>query len=108
MAKTLIPNPAVLHLDRIVPEGDQVTLRASARQTTVACPCCGTVASRVHSRYQRTVADLPWQGMAVRFVLAVRKFFCDNKECQRRIFTEPLPQVVHRYARKTVRLADDL
>lgn len=44
----------------------------------------------------------------MRFLLNVRKFFCDNPECQRRIFTEPLPQAVNRYARKTVRLADAL
>ena len=25
----------------------------------------GTAAQRVHSRYQRTLADLPWQGLAV-------------------------------------------
>jgi transposase len=108
MATTLLPNPAVLHLDRIVPEGDRVTLLASARQPTVACPGCGKAAVRVHSRYQRMVTDLPWQGIPVRFVLAVRKFFCDNKECERRIFAETLPQVVQRYARKTVRLADAL
>lgn len=108
MATTLIPNPAVLHLDCIVPEEDRITFLASSGQNPVACPCCGKSPSRVHSRYQRTVADLPWQGIPVRFLLTVRKFFCDNKECNRRIFTEPLPQVVERYARKTRRLVDAL
>jgi transposase len=108
MAKTLIPNPAILHLDRAIPDGDTILLVASSKRTVVACPDCGKAAQRIHSRYPRTVADLPWQGIAIRFRLGVRKFFCDNKECNRRIFAEPLPEVVHRYARKTVRLSDAL
>jgi len=108
MAKTLIPNPAVLRVDTAIPEGDRITLVASAKQTTAPCPDCGKAATRVHSRYQRTVADLPWQGIAVRFRLTVRKFFCDNRDCSRRLFAERFPEVVHRYARKTVRLVDAL
>jgi transposase len=51
---------------------------------------------------------LPWQGNTVTIEATVRKFFCDNRECQRRIFTEPLPRVAARYARRTERLADAL
>jgi transposase len=35
--------------------------------------------------------------------MQVGKFFCDNADCQRRIFTERLPQVAAPWARKTVR-----
>ena len=108
MAKTLLPDPVALTLDRIIPTDETIMVIASARQATAACPCCGKTANRVHSRYLRTIADLPWQGIAVRFLLHVRKFFCDTKGCKRRIFTEPLPQVARRYARKTVRLAEAL
>jgi transposase len=52
--------------------------------------------------------DLPWQGNAVRIELTCRKFFCDNRDCQRRIFAEAIPTVAARYARKTERLADAL
>src|SRR5258708_30731634 len=34
-----------------------VTLRAASQ--TAACPCCGTVAKRVQSRYTRHLHDLP-------------------------------------------------
>jgi len=37
--------------------------------------------------------------------LRVRKFFCPNRHCKRRIFTERLPQVVAPWARRTRRLA---
>jgi transposase len=37
-------------------------------------------------------------------VMQVCKFFCDNSECIRRIFTERIPEVVSPWARKTDRL----
>jgi hypothetical protein len=33
--------------------------------------------------------------------MTARKFFCDNRECERRVFTEPIPTVAARYKRKT-------
>lgn len=52
------------------------------------------------------VAALPWAGWGVRLELHVRRFFCRNSECKRRIFTERVPGVVAPYARRTTRLAD--
>ena len=45
-------------------------------------------------------------GWAVRLELHVRRFFCQNKECLRQIFTERLPSVVAPYARRTTRLTE--
>jgi transposase len=59
---------------------------------------------RVHSRYLRRVADLPWHGVSVRLELHTRRFRCLNSLCPQRIFCERLPRVVAHYARKTVRL----
>jgi len=42
----------------------------------------------------------------VRLDLQVRRFFCQNQECKRRIFTERLPGVVAPSARRTTRLTD--
>ena len=54
------------------------------------------------------LADLPWGDWSVRLGLTVRKLFCDNPHCGRRIFTERLPEVVAPWARKTVRLCERL
>jgi transposase len=70
------------------------------------CPLCQCRSQSIHSRYVRLVADLPWAGWAVRLELHVRRFFCQNKECLRQIFTERLPSVVAPYARRTTRLTD--
>jgi transposase len=44
----------------------------------------------------------------VRLQLRVRKWFCGNRPCRRRIFTERLPTVAVPWARRTLRLAQRL
>lgn len=73
-------------------------------QPTSRCPLCGSLATRIHSRYQRRLADLPSTGQPVRFLLAVRKFFCDVPSCPRKIFAERLVPFVAPWARLTARL----
>src|SRR2546430_10178178 len=82
-----------------------VTLHVTATQKVVPCPGCAVFTPRVHSRYTRTLADLPWGVARVRWQLRVRKFVCTNAQCPRRIFTERLPDVVAPSARRTRRLA---
>ncbi|MCC7367074.1 MAG: ISL3 family transposase [Chloroflexi bacterium] len=70
------------------------------------CPVCGTWSEAVHSLYERTIADLPWGQQTVQLRLRVRKFFCRQPTCSRRIFTERLPAVVAPYARRSRRLTE--
>jgi transposase len=73
-------------------------------QSSPPCPLCGTAATRIHSRYQRRPTDLPSTRQPVRFQLSVRKFFCDESTCPRKIFTERLAPFVTPRARVTARL----
>lgn len=50
-------------------------------------------------------ADLPWADYSITLKLQVRKFFCINAECKRRIFTERIAAVVAPWARRTQRMA---
>lgn len=86
----------------------QITLRLISTPPCGRCPLCGRVSQRIHSRYQRTFADLPWADFQVCLEVRVRKFFCANQACQRHIFTERLPDVAEPWARRTLRLADSL
>ena len=62
---------------------------------------------RVHSRYERRLADLPMAGKPVRLVVAARRFFCDAVACGRRIFAERFDMsVLAPWARRTSRLDD--
>lgn len=105
---TLLADPAAIRLTHIVSADKSLTLVVSAGRLSVACPQCGYSSARVHSRYTRRVADLPWHGVAVRLELHTRRFFCGSELCQRRIFCERLPSVVAAYARKTARLTTAL
>src|SRR5215831_10978010 len=86
----------------------QITLRVQSTQTRAPCPLCATPARRIHSDYTRTLADLPWAQYRVFLQLRVRKWFCRNRACPRRIFTERLPTVAAPWARRTLRLAPRL
>ena len=68
------------------------------------CPLCSQASSQVHSWYQRTLRDVPCAGRQVVFHLSVRKFFCRNPDCARKIFTERLPTFVEPWAQVTKRL----
>ena len=105
--RTVISNhellPRGLSLEGLGIEDGEVTLFTSSCESKARCPLCGSGSSRVHSRYLRTVSDLPWHGVPVKLDVRVRRFFCDEASCQRRIFCERLPEVAAR-ARKTDRL----
>lgn len=73
-------------------------------QPICACPVCGGVARRIHSRYQRRLTDLPSTGQPVHMVLTVRKFFCDEAARPRKIFVERLAPFVAPWATMTARL----
>lgn len=89
-------------------EPDHVTLELISTFRQAFCPACGRPAQRIHSRYARTLADLPWMGTAVRLHLGVRRFFCDTPTCPQQTFAERLPGVAAAHARKTCRLAQVL
>ncbi|MEL6494847.1 MAG: ISL3 family transposase [Cyanobacteria bacterium J06623_7] len=106
----LLPSSTQLHLDScdIDQNSYQLTLSVSSTQTTVPSPLCGTFTQRVHSRYQRTITDLPCVDFRLRLLVQVCKFFCPNPDCHRRIFTERIPAVVAPWDRKTIRLVQRL
>lgn len=83
-------------------------LIVSSKQTVAPCPVCTFPTHRIHSHYERRLADLSWAEYRVSWQLQVRKYFCLNQQCQRRIFTEPLPGIVAPWARRKQRLAVQL
>ena len=109
MPAPLLPQASTpLSLELVTAQAGVILLKARTHAEVMVCPLCRRSTGRVHSRYRRRLLDLPWQGQCVRIEIAARKFFCDNPDCKRRIFTEPLPGVTRRYARKTSRLDDAL
>src|SRR6266446_6235072 len=121
-ASAFVATPVLTFLTRFLPDvttlaleawhvddaATQLTLHVTSTPACVPCPLCHVRTSRVHSRYTRTLADLPWGAYVVRVQLRVRKFFCDHPACPRQIFTERLPTVAAPWARRTLRLAQHL
>ena len=95
--------PKGLKLKQLVANRHWVSIYLSSTASCAACPVCSHWSGRVHSRYTRTVADLPCHGVPVTLHVGVRRFFCDNLRCERAIFAERLEEVAA-YARKTDRL----
>jgi transposase len=106
--KTLLPNPAILSLEKIFPQADAIIMVVTTSRPQAPCPECQQLSPRIHSRYQRGVTDLSWGEITVQLELQTRKFFCDNDECRQRIFCERLPEVVAPYGRQTLRFNQSL
>jgi transposase len=98
------PHLTGFRLDAIHRSDGQLTLTATAVRKAAPCPICHRRSRRVHSRYHRRVADLPLGGTPLTLVLHVRKFFCRNPRCPRRIFAERLPSLVAAGARRSLPL----
>jgi transposase len=103
-----LPLPAGLDIVRTETIEDQVLVEILSTKSTASCPLCFSPSSRIHSRYIRTVADLPCAGFRVRLLLHVRKFFCSTVQCPRRIFTERILAFVQPWARLSNRLVQAL
>src|SRR5215213_566075 len=107
-ASTLLADPTAIRLEKIIQHPSSLTLVVRASRQQAECPRCHRPSARVHSYYIRSVADLPWHGIAVRLRLRTRRFRCCSSLCPKRVFCERLPRVVAHYGRKTVRMEDAL
>jgi transposase len=66
------------------------------------------VSRRVHSSYQRQLADAACGGRELVIDLQVRRFFCGNPGCAKTTFAEQVPGLTTRYGRRTCHLQDVL
>jgi len=98
--------PAGLIVSRIEVEPDRIAIFAAIRSTSALCPSCGLPSRRVHSRYRRVLADLPWQGRPVSIVVEVRRLRCATETCRQQVFAERIDDIAIARARRTVRLSD--
>src|SRR5581483_1445760 len=96
--------PGDVVITAILPTPTQLVVHLSRQAATATCPLCHHCSERIHSRYGRTVADVPCGGRRVILRLSVRKCVCTVASCSRQIFTERLPDFVESYARMTNRL----
>jgi transposase len=100
----ILPGPRSLVCDGGVSTHEKITIFVRSISPSSRCPQCDQDSGRVHSRYERKLADLPWQGVRLQLCWRIRRFFCGNPNCPQRIFTERQPEIAQAYARRTTRL----
>jgi transposase len=105
-ATLLFPLPKGMLIEDLQATETSLSLTVRATYPTSCCPLCGEASSRVHSHYQRTLGDASCAGRKVQLCLTVRRFYCRNQLCERKVFTERVPHFVEPWARMTIRLSE--
>src|SRR6476620_5871403 len=97
--------PSGLVIESVSDSSDSIILTVRSDGGVTECPLCGTRSGRIHSRYDRQVADLPCAGKEVRLRVITRRFVCAVPHCRRRIFAERFgDDVFPTRSRRTARL----
>ncbi|MGW4116630.1 ISL3 family transposase [Actinosynnema sp. NPDC004786] len=100
----VFPHLRDLRIEKVSASGRSVRIQAATHDRAVACPTCGFVARRVHSRYERRLSDLMVGGRETVIHLRVRRLFCGNEHCVRVTFVERVAGVTTRHGRRSVGL----
>lgn len=102
----ILPHNLQLKAETMYTSLGELYISTYAYQKHSTCPICGITSKRVHSRYFRTLLDLPVSGYIVKVKLRARKYFCDNSICHRKVFTERFDCEIRPYYRRMIRSND--
>jgi transposase len=100
--QNFFPDLSKLTLRRVF-KTDQAWIMEAEGQDSAVCPGCQSISRSRHSRYWRSLQDLPIQGTPMLIRLHVGRWHCRNAGCERRIFTERAFKVCAPHARQTKR-----
>src|SRR5947207_5895560 len=100
----LFPLPEGLEMTSISDTAEELLIGVTSHRSSSPCPQCSMPSTAIHSSYQRHPRDLPCVGRPIRLVFTVRKFFCRNPNCSRKVFAERLPDFIEASSRLTKRL----
>lgn len=83
-----MPDLTDVEVEEVSQTSGPVRILARTRSLPAACPGCGAVSRRVHSRYQRQLLDTAIGGCEVVICLVVRRFLCLTADCAKVTFAE--------------------
>lgn len=105
MPKTsLFPLPEGLEIISLHEEAAYLEIHIISKRIRCLCPGCNQPSQAIHSYYRRHPMELPCTGRVVKIILSVKKFFCRHPTCQRKVFTERIPELIEPSSRLTTRL----
>ncbi len=109
MEKTpLLPLPEGMLIEQIQITETGLMISVISTYPTSCCPLCSQPSSSLKSHYRRTVRDVPCGGSRVLLALTVRKFYCRNAYCPRKVFAERFPAFVEPWARTSIRYCQQI
>ncbi|WP_031487778.1 ISL3 family transposase [Streptomyces bicolor] len=91
-------------IEGVAVDDELVVVRATISAERAACPACGTLSTRVHSRYIRRLADTAVGGRPVVIELQVRRFRCCERTCAQATFAEQVDGLTFRHGRRSAGL----
>jgi len=104
LSSPLFPLPDGLEITSVSDTPEEALVHVTSHRSSSPCPQCSRPSSAIHSLYRRHPRDLPCTGRPIRVLFTVRKFFCRNPTCSRKVFTERLPDFIEASSRLTKRL----
>ncbi len=105
---SLLALPEGMRIDQLQITEEGLIIAVAATHPTSGCPLCSEVSLSIHSHYRRILRDVPCAGRRVQLVLTMRKFYCRNRLCEQKIFTERLSAFVEPWARMTIRYCEQV
>jgi transposase len=83
-----LPHLAAVAIERVEQHAGGFVIWAHPVASEAPCPTCGRTSTRVHSRYDRKLADAAIAGQPVLVRLQVRRFFCGHGDCSAKTSAE--------------------
>ena len=105
---SLLALPEGMQIDQIQITANGLIIAVVATYPASCCPLCSELSLSIHSHYRRVLRDVPCAGRRVQLFLTMRKFYCRNPLCERKVFTERLPAFVEPWARMTIRYCEQI
>ncbi len=105
---SLLALPEGMRIDQIQITENGLIIAVVATYPASCCPLCSELSLSIHSHYRRVLRDVPCAGRRVQLFLTMRKFYCRNPLCERKVFTERLPAFVEPWARMTIRYCEQI
>jgi len=97
-----------IHLGTAQMANGYIIVPARSKYKYAKCTCCNKKSRHVHSSYVRRLKDLPASMYCVSINLVIRKFFCKNPKCKRKIFAELPGNEIQAHQRFTNRAREKL
>ncbi|NCC70826.1 transposase [bacterium] len=96
--------PEYLIKQNVFVETDRLTINFSSKRTSQACPKCNQISKEITTYFTRKVQDLPVIDKSLTLKIKLKKFRCNNKKCNTKIFSENIDDFVQGKQRRTNRL----